>query len=232
MSRNICKQIAYRISSLEDKKKMKIALRSLLTAILLFPAIGTAQTMVPTKQLEVGDRATFNYKNRSKAETMTQEVVGVSGTEIRMTETRGSKTVELIYDSSQSGFKQYICWPLPELCKFSPPNKHAVFPIEKGKKWKVKNHVIGETFEADLEKKYKVRRLEKVKVPAGEFEAFKITFSGKVNGKNNKGQSFRFTEKATYWYALINGKQLMIKLKYSNKNGDRVTKELTSVNYR
>jgi len=202
-----------------------------LAALLLLPCLSIAQTMQPTKQLEVGDKATFRYTNHNKTETMTQEVVAVTGTEIRMLETRGPKRVDLVYDSSQYGFKQYICWPLPELCKFSPPNKYAIFPLEKGKKWTVTNHVVGETFEADLEKKHKVGQLEKVKVPAGEFMAFKITFSGKVKGKNNKGASFRITEKATYWYALINGKALMIKVKYSSTNGDKLTKELTSVNY-
>ena len=52
----------------------------------------------------------------------------------------------------------------------------------------------------------KAERLEKVKVPAGEFEAFKVSFSGRIKGVDSKGNPFSGKEDGTDWFALINGK--------------------------
>jgi hypothetical protein len=197
-----------------------------IAVFILFPGFSFAQTMEPTKMLEVGDKASYAWKNHAKSETMTQEVVEVNGSEIIMVETRGAKSVDRIYAINQGGFKKEMCWAVSELCAYAAPQRMTVFPLKKGKKWTNSQTVQGETFKADLSKKHKVGRLEKVKVPAGEYEAFRIKFSGRV-----KGENFQFTEKATYWYALVNGKPIMVKLQYSNGNRDKVTMELVSLSY-
>jgi len=201
-------------------------------AFLLVPVISLAQTMEPTKTLEMGDKASYAWKNRSESETVIFEVVEVNGVEVKMVERRGAKTGDRIYVSDKGGFSKSLCWAIHEQCTFSSPNLMVVFPLEKGKKWTNSQSSEGESWKADTEKKHKVVRLQKVKVSAGEFEAYKIKFSGKVTGTTNAGQKFKISEKATYWYALVNGKPVMVKLQYSNSNKDKVSMELTSVRYK
>ena len=75
-------------------------------------------------------------------------------------------------------------------------SRWADWPLEKGKKWSNSTHVQGPPFEADLTKEHVVEAYEKIKVPAGEFDAYKISFIGKIKGKDNQGRPFSASEKA------------------------------------
>jgi hypothetical protein len=210
-------------------------IRNLLWSSLVFllvPGWSAAQKMEPSKYWEVGDKATYIWTHYSKSEPMEEEVLEVSDAEIIMVERRGSKSAARVFDLKQGGFTKYLCWTVSEQCTFSAANRFADFPLEKGKRWSNIQTVHGETFQAELSKEHKVEGFEKVKVPAGEFEACKISFVGRLRGKTTKGNSFAGTEKATYWYALVNGKPNMIKVQYSNSFPDKVTKELVSVSYK
>jgi ribosomal protein S17 len=199
------------------------------TTLLL--CFSVAHAMQPSNQFQVGDKASYAYKNRSRSATVTFEVVAVNGAQVTMTETRGSKTGDRVFVSDQGGFSKSLCWAVDEQCTFSSPNVMVAFPLEKGKKWTNAQSATGETWKGELEKKHKVGRLEKVKVPTGEFEAFRIEFSGKVTGKTNSGQRFKMSEKAKYWYALVNGKPVMVKFEYSSSNKDKVSMELTQLRF-
>lgn len=203
-----------------------------LTTILCaaFPVF--AQTMEPTKLWEVGDKATYTWTLFSKSEQIEEEVIGVSDAEIKMVERMGEKSFDRIYDTKQKGFTKYPCLNSMVQCKFTPANIWADWPLEKGKKWSNPNLVEGPWGSADLTKEHLVEAYEKIKVPAGEFEAYKISFTGKIKGKDNKGRPFSASEKGTYWYGLINGKPNMIKFVYQNTFPEKVVRELTSVEYK
>lgn len=61
---------------------------------------------------------------------------------------------------------------------------------------------------------------------------YKISFTGKFKGKDNKGRSFAASEKGTYWFALINGEPNMIKFVYQNTFPEKVVRELIAVEYK
>jgi hypothetical protein len=69
-------------------------------------------------------------------------------------------------------------------------------------------------------------------VPAGEFEAFKISFSGRIQGVDAKGSKFTGKEDGTNWIALVNGKPVVVKVVYRNSFGEKASRELTSVAFK
>lgn len=196
------------------------------------PLPASAQTMEPTKLWEIGDKATYTWTLFAKSEKVEEEVTGVTDTEVIMVERMGTKTFDRIYDIQQKGYTKYPCLNSMVQCTFAPANRWADWPLEKGKKWSNPTHVVGPGGQADLNKEHVVEGFEKIKSPAGEFDACKITFTGKINGKDNSGKPFSASEKGTYWYALINGKPNMVKWVYQNTFPEKVVRELISVEYK
>ena len=107
--------------------------------------------------------------------------------------------------------------------------KFADFPLEKGKKWVTTFAVKGESFTADVTQERQVDKIEKVKVPGGEFEAAKVSFNGSIKGADAKGKPFSGKEDGADWVALVNGKTMVIKTVYRNSFGEKSTHELISV---
>ena len=68
--------------------------------------------------------------------------------------------------------------------------------LEIGKSWTSKNVVTTESDKIDQSSTYKVVGMESVTVPAGKFEALKITMTGTLNSTTLEGKI-----NATYWYA-------------------------------
>jgi hypothetical protein len=196
----------------------------------VLPAVG--QEMEPSKLWEVGDMAVYNWTLYSKTAKVEEEVVAVSDTEVTMVERMGDSKFDRVYDARQKRYTKYACLNSMVQCTFTPGNNWADWPLEKGKKWSNPTHVQGPTFEADLTKDHVVEGYEKVKVPAGEFAAYKISFTGKVKGRDSKGKGFSASEKGTYWYTVLKGKAIMVKFVYQNTFPEKVTKELLMVNYK
>jgi len=89
--------------------------------------------------------------------------------------------------------------------------------------------VKGESFTADVTQERQVDKIEKVKVPGGEFEAAKVSFSGRIKGADDKGKPFSGKEDGTDWVAFVNGKTMVVKTVYRNSFGEKSTHELISV---
>lgn len=71
-------------------------------------------------------------------------------------------------------------------------------PLEAGKSYKVKAAWVFNGFKHDSEEKAEVVAFEKVKVPAGEFDAYRIETSGFWN---NRGEGWGGRMTKTLWYA-------------------------------
>lgn len=88
--------------------------------------------------------------------------------------------------------------------QFSPYSKIMSFPMSVGQEWKQNNSSTatnGSTSKSDIATK--VTAWEKVKTPAGEFEAFKIEGKGWINGVSWQG-ALRTTQ--VNWYAPAAGR--------------------------
>lgn len=83
----------------------------------------------------------------------------------------------------------------------TPPTRFSEYPLALGKKWSLKfvqNSKTGNRFSTRFQYDAEVVGQEKVKVPAGEFDAFKIVYKGYWNNDttNRNGAA-----KLTVWYA-------------------------------
>ncbi len=164
-----------------------------LTAIAVFaiPTVSIAGDLTATyPDLKVGDKWKVERRDAFNKLMFSEEtiVTSVSPT-----------TVEISINGSPGRMK-------PDLTLLDGPRglndpgyQFLSFPIEVGKKWSFKtkwliksNNATG-TAQFDVE----VKGMESVKVPAGEFQAYKLESSGYVNPSS--GGSFGGT--ATYWYA-------------------------------
>jgi hypothetical protein len=112
-------------------------------------------------------------------------------------------------------------------CSFSPGLQLLKLPLEVGKKWTTKFTVTGETFTSRVVQKRKVEKIEKVRVPAGEFEAFKIGFKGNFSGHAG-GSLFSGREKGADWVAIVGGKAIFVNSVYSNSFGEQASREMIS----
>lgn len=69
-------------------------------------------------------------------------------------------------------------------------------------------------------------------VPAGEFDTFKISFSSRVKGTNNKGDALNIRLEETQWIAFIAGKPVWVKITLRSSSGDKATRELVSTSFK
>ena len=77
------------------------------------------------------------------------------------------------------------------------------FPLEVGKEWRYSSDWFFKPKNANGSTAYEVRvvAFEKVAVPAGEFDAFKLVSTGRISGKSPIGSIYDGEARATYWYA-------------------------------
>ena len=141
----------------------------------------------------------------------------------------GGRSLSVELDKS-GAVTRAVCISNGQQCGFAPGIQVADFPLEKGKKWNTGFTVTGESFTADVAQERKVDKIEKVKVPAGEFEAAKVSFSGRIKGTDGKGKPFSGREDGADWVAVVNGKAVIVKTEYRNSFGEKANLELASLN--
>lgn len=107
--------------------------------------------------------------------------------------------------------------------RYDPPVMGFKFPLVVGDAWK--SSFVGEsaTGKARADLDFKVVAREKVKTPAGEFDAFKIESEGWINGITWTG-AIRMTE--VRWYAPAIGR--VVKSEYKDFRGGRLWSDTIS----
>jgi len=128
--------------------------------------------------------------------------------------------------------KQMMCLANGQACKFTPGMEFARFPLEVGKRWSTSYTIEGETFTARVIQERSVERVEKIKVPAGEFEAFKIAYTGRMRGAAYGIIPFSGTEEGAEWVTVIEGRLVFARVAYRNSFGDDARLELVSTRFR
>jgi hypothetical protein len=205
---------------------------ALLLIALAGPGLALAQKLERPKDWEPGDKAAYNWVLNNKAQAMEDEFTALTDTEFRVTTKVGDKTYDAALSKDGPALLKAICLSNGQPCTFSPALRFAEFPLEKGKKWTTPSTVTGETFVSEIAQERVVEKIEKVKVPAGEFEAYKVSFRSRITGKDAKGNAFSGKEDGSDWFAVSNGKLLLVKTVYRNSFGEKFTRELTSVSYK
>jgi hypothetical protein len=198
-------------------------------AALVFPAVSSAQKLERTKNWEVGDKLTYTYVLKGQFLHAVEEVIQVTDSEVRSTQTIGNRKYEAAYSTSDMSRMKGICIANSEACQFSPAERWVNFPLEKGKTWSNTMAVEGETFLSETTQQRKVEGVEKIKAQVGTFEAYRVSSSGLIKSRGKSGEGpWQGTESATYWWATIKGKLVLVKQEYENSFGARSSRELVA----
>jgi hypothetical protein len=167
---------------------------------------------VEAPQIKSGDTWTFVTKDRIGAPNERKNSVLISekvGNNFEGTNEAGEKVVitsNLV--TIQNG----------RLTREDAPSR-LNFPIEPGKKWKASyGWVNAQGAKGGNQDELSVVGIEKVKVAAGEFEAYKIISKGYWN---NFGTSNRGSQTTTFWYAPA--VRNLVKLEYNDGFNNTVT---------
>lgn len=199
----------------------------LCAAVLSAAGIAHAQKIESVKPYEAGDTMSHKWVMGGKTLSLEDEFAGVVDGEIRGTMRSGDRSFEMRMKEPGPLYLAGMCLTNGQQCHFEPGLMFIELPLEKGRKWSTTFTVKGETFSADVAQERAVEKVEKVKVAAGEFEAYRIAVTGKIKGHDAKGAPFAGKEEATEWYAFPNGKVVMVKYAYKNSFGEKATRELT-----
>jgi hypothetical protein len=207
---------------------MRTYFRMAIVAAVVFPGVAVGQTMEPAKDCQPGDKASYTWVLNNKPQQLDLECTEGSDQEVHFVQKVGGRNFEGAAIKGSLRLVKAMCLANGQQCAFSPGLDFIGLPLQKGKKWTQTFTVTGETFTAEVTQERKAERLEKVKVPAGEFEAFKVSFSGRIKGVDSKGNPFSGKEDGTDWFALINGKISVVKTVYRNSFGEKASQELTA----
>lgn len=207
--------------------KNLLALAALI--VLTAPAVSFAQKLDRTKNWEVGDKLTFNWVLGGKAQRMVEEVMEVTDAEMHLGDKVGERTYDVKVLNPDFTYAKGICLSNGQACEFSPPYVFVAFPLEKGKKWSGTTTVTGETFISEVTYERSVDKVEKIKTAAGEFEAYRVSGSGRIKATDKAGKNpSNGKENNTDWFAVINGKLVPVKIEYKNSYGEKFTRELVA----
>jgi hypothetical protein len=100
-------------------------------------------------------------------------------------------------------------------------------PLAPGKSWNADIVVKGDSFHDSGTQTYHVIAWEKVKVPAGEYNALKMTTSYSMSGSTSRGDAYHGVYEETLWYAPET--RAVVKEVASDTFGNKATREMISV---
>lgn len=107
--------------------------------------------------------------------------------------------------------------------RYDPPIVGVKFPLTVGESWKSSYLAEGATNKSKVDIEFKVVAREKVKTPAGEFEAFRIESDGWINGVSWSG-AIRMAQ--VQWFAPAVGR--VVRSEYKDYRGSRLWTDTVS----
>jgi len=206
---------------------MRAVTAVIVAAALGLPGLSDAQRLEQAKGWDVGDKVVINWTLNNKTQKVEHEATAVDGEQVTAVTRIAGKEYPLV-GIRPGVITQGVCMSNGQPCTFSPALSLVEFPLEKGKKWAVNMTVKGETFTSQVESERQVEKVEKVKVAAGEFEAYRIAHSGRIRGTDPKGAAFSGKEDGRYWVSTVNGKLVVVKSEYRNSFGEKFSEEMVS----
>ena len=191
--------------------------------------VAHAQTLPESTNFQVGDKLIYQTKASGKTSKYEFVFTEADSSHVRGTASIDGKQME--FEAPAHGYlgKEFCLAEIME-CEWSPAVKIFDRSTKLGDKWsdstiiKMKNNtVVEETIESRVEK------FEKVKVPAGEFESFRIDATGTIKAKVEKGDVYTGTLKMKTWFGVVGNRLVLIKREYTNSFRQPFLQELSKL---
>ena len=205
-------------------------MKKIFFAILTFISVASyAQTLPAHSDFAPGDKLTYNtrvgFKN-GKYEFIFSEVTSnfVKGI--------------AIYDNQKMDFEmpahgylgKEFCLAEVMECNWTAPVKMFDKDSKLNDKWAGTTVVTMQNkslIEEVLESK--VEKFEKIKIKAGEFDAFKVYTTGSIKAKLAKGDVYTGTLKMSTWFGVANNRLVLLKREYKNSFNSTFIQELANL---
>jgi hypothetical protein len=202
---------------------------SALLAAFLIPAVSSAQKLERTKNWEVGDKLTYDLVVKGRPIRLVEEVVEVTDGEIRMSQQIDDRIYAVAHSTRDLSRLKGACFPSGQVCEWSPGDRWADFPLEKGKTWSFTMTVRSAAFITEIASERKVEGVEQIETPAGQFEAYRVAAAERLTSRSTTGAGpYLGMASFTYWLTSIKGKLVFVKNEYVNSFGETFSRELVS----
>jgi hypothetical protein len=207
---------------------------SALALVLGLCAVGqvAAQKLEHPKALEIGDTAVWSYVLKGTALPFEERVVAVTDTEIRSTLRVGDRTFDAAVATRDFSSLRGMSLASGEANVYSAPYAWFEFPLEAGKAWSGKTTSTEASYTCTLSYQTTVDGTERVTVPAGQFDAFKLSGTEFIKCISKYGAPNLATSKYSYWVASVKDKVVMVKNEYHDSFGRSWSRELVSVDFK
>lgn len=172
---------------------------------------------------KVGDVAVYTVNQRTD-KRMTEETVTVTSvdqTHIKSKHVRPDRNPPEIEGVLTADWATAVSGASGN--RFDPPIVGVKFPLTVGDSWKSSYLSEGATAKSKGEIDFKVVAREKVKTPAGEFDAFRIESGGWINGVSWSG-AIRMAQ--VQWFAPAVGR--VVKSEYKDYRGSQLWTDTVS----
>lgn len=198
-------------------------------ALMLFSTNVFCNPFVETEEFKVGDKITYQTKVGAKSSKYEFTFTEVNSDNVKGITTINNKQME--FESPAHGYlgKEYCLADIME-CQWDLPVKLFDKSTDVDSKWtgstKVKmqnNTVVDEVID------FKAEKIEKIKVPAGEFDSIRVQANGSIKAKIEKGDVYNGTLKMTTWFGVVNKRLILIKREYTNSFKQTFTQELLTL---
>ena len=194
---------------------MKQILPSLLALLLATGA--AAQTPTADKpQIRPGDKATYTVQLKADRKTV-EDVIAVVAVEAGVVKTRHSRSDRPgdLDGTYLDDWRQIVSGTTGN--RLEPAGNGFKFPLQVGNEWTEKMVLTTPTGgKSRIDFDARVSGYEKVRTPAGEFDAFKVEHTGWVNGISWTG-AFKVVQ--TTWYAPAVGRMVRTEFKEYRRDG-------------
>lgn len=180
---------------------------------------------------EPGDKITYSVTIDGKTFAMEQIFSANTDQAVEGIQKIGDVSADVLIDKPFT-IRKSFCLTSGESCVYVPGIQVLQLPLELERKWTSTFTVTGKNFVNEVTQQRKVESVEKIWVPAGEFECFKIVRSGHFTGRSNKGKSYSGSEEGVDWVGIVRGKAVLIKAIYKNSFGRQSSRELISTTFK
>jgi hypothetical protein len=198
-------------------------------AMLFLPLAIQAQSLPEASDFAAGDKLTYQTKASGKSSKYEFVFNEVSPSQVKGTTRIDGKQMEFESPSHGHLGKEFCLAEVME-CEWTPAVKLFDKNTKVGDKWSVvtniklkNNTVVDEVIE------FKAEKFEKIKVAAGEFDSIRVSATGTIKAKVEKGDVYNGTLKMSTWFGVVNNRLVMIKREYTNTFKQPFSQELNKL---
>ena len=176
---------------------------------------------------KMGNTCDIEYHFGSRKVVRTLTVADMSNGKIRLTaKGNDGSTGEYLLEDAGTRVSRSMSTADAQPIEFSPPLQWIEFPLSPGSRWEGETTITGQTFKENMKHRRKAIGWEKVRVPAGEFNALKVVSTESMSGIDPKGKPYSGTATFTFWISPQS--PCLVKTEYRSTFGFRSSEQLLS----